>query len=150
MSTDNLTVMKALTQKMSWLEQNQKVLAENIANADTPGYAARELKPIDFKSMLQATTSRIPIARTGDGATAAVSTGVKATNPLHMSTGGTTSAQLPKNEKSREIYEAAPDGNSVILEEQLLKMNESFADHRLITNLYQKNIDMLKMSTKSQ
>jgi hypothetical protein len=69
------------------------------------------------------------------------------TNAAHMGSGGVTDPG-PESKKVRRNYETAPAGNAVVLEEQLLKMGENYADHRLMTNLYQKNIDMLKISVK--
>ena len=43
MTTDNLTLMQATIQKMRWNEVRQKVLSQNIANADTPGYKPQDI-----------------------------------------------------------------------------------------------------------
>ncbi|MEK8034634.1 flagellar basal body rod protein FlgB [Ideonella sp. DXS29W] len=55
-----------LTQKLDFHAQaltlraeRQRVIASNIANADTPGYQAREM---DFTTALQAATGRLPAA----------------------------------------------------------------------------------------
>src|SRR3546814_774303 len=45
---NSIPVFRMMQDKMSWLTQRQRVLAQNIANADTPGYGAEDLKPIDF------------------------------------------------------------------------------------------------------
>ena len=39
-----------LRERMSWLNARQDVLSQNVANADTPGYTARDLKPLDFET----------------------------------------------------------------------------------------------------
>jgi flagellar basal-body rod protein FlgB len=142
MTTQNLTVLNAMSQKMGWLEENQKVLAQNIANADTPGYRPQELKQLEFKDLLKTTTSKLSL---GTG-----SPGVAKTDAKHIDTNGSGQGQKLKESKQRDPYEVAPAGNAVILEEQLLKMNENYSDHRLITNLYQKNIDMLKTSVRDR
>jgi len=41
-----------LGQRMDWLGQRQKVLAQNIANADTPDYVPHDLKPQEFRRMV--------------------------------------------------------------------------------------------------
>ncbi|MHA1152522.1 MAG: flagellar basal body protein, partial [Alphaproteobacteria bacterium] len=38
---------------MEWLSQRQKVLADNIANADTPNYQPRDLNPSEFQRILR-------------------------------------------------------------------------------------------------
>src|SRR3546814_14076552 len=42
-----------LGKRMDWLGQRQKVLAQNIANADTPDYVPRDLKPQEFRRMVE-------------------------------------------------------------------------------------------------
>ncbi|MEH0069574.1 flagellar basal body protein [Pannonibacter sp. Pt2-lr] len=44
MSLTDLPMFRAIKSKMQWHQARQGVLAENVANADTPGYRARELK----------------------------------------------------------------------------------------------------------
>jgi len=137
MTTDNLTLLQAAIKKMHWHETRQKTLAANVANADTPGYQARDVAPLDFKSLLEKSSSPLSLS-------------MATSDPKHLSLGGASgsSAQHPaKVQKS--AYGASSTGNSVSLEEQLLKMNENYTDHRLTTSIYQKNIDMLKTSLKN-
>ena len=42
-------------QRMDWLATRQKVLSENIANASTPDYKAKDIKDIDFSKELAKT-----------------------------------------------------------------------------------------------
>jgi flagellar basal-body rod protein FlgB len=48
--------------------------------------------------------------------------------------------------KNREPYEVTPSGNSVVLEEQMMKLAENQMEYRLVTNLYKKNVSLLKMA----
>lgn len=141
MTTANLTLFQAITQKMGWDEQRQKVLAENIANADTPNYRPNDLVSPDFKSLLGQTTSSIALS----GGSSEVNMAV--TNAGHIDPTGThVSASGPdaKEKMQRKTYETAPAGNAVVMEEQLLKINQTVMDHRLMSNLYQRNISMLR------
>ncbi len=147
MGLDNLTVLNAMTSRMGWLEQNQKEISSNIANADTPGYVPRELKKQDFKHLLETSTSSVSLAGAGNGIS---DPGMNVTDRKHLTPAGQLAGSpQAKDAAQKKYYESAPSGNAVILEEQMLKMSENYADHRLMTNLYQKNIDMLKMSTKT-
>lgn len=138
MTTQDLNLVQAMVQRMNWMEQRQKVIAQNIANADTPNYQPQDLVKQDFRGLLGSSTSSASL------------TGVQlaSTNSQHV--GGSASPSDatydPKNQ--RKAYEVAPAGNAVVLEEQLLKMNENMTDHRFISNLYQKNIAMLKSTLK--
>lgn len=152
MTTQDLTVMKAMMQKMTWLEKNQKVVAQNIANADTPGYRPQAMNKIDFRNMLEATASRLNTGNNyGTPPAAVAAPGLAATQTGHMNLDGSLANKRNTREnQQKDPYEVAPAGNAVVLEEQLLKMSENYTDHRFISNLYQKNIDMMRMSIKGQ
>jgi flagellar basal-body rod protein FlgB len=142
MTTQDLTVLQAAISKMHWNEARQKVIAHNIANADTPGFTPMDIKPLDFKSLLGHSASSLPAAASGG-------VSLSTTNPMHISTsGGSGTSGVPAAKKDKNPYETSPSGNSVVLEEQLLKMNQNYTDHHLTTSIYQKNIDMLKDSVK--
>lgn len=143
MTTENLGLMQAITQKMGWNEQRQKVIAENIANADTPGYRPNDLVRADFKNLLEQSTSGLALSNGSSQVNMA------ATDSAHFDPSGSGlagSARDAAEKAQRKTYEVAPAGNAVIMEEQLLKMNETVMDHRMMSNLYQRNIKMLKLA----
>ena len=49
MNLPDVPLFSMLRERMTWLNQRQDVLSQNVANADTPGYVARDLKPLDFQ-----------------------------------------------------------------------------------------------------
>ena len=146
MAMQDLTLMSAMLKKMDWHEERQKIIAQNIANADAVGYRPMDMKPIDFKQLLGGSASPLSMSVAGSSGGAM---SMAATNATHF--GGDTMAaggqKLP-DYKQKEVYEVAPAGNAVILEDQLLRMNENYTDHAFVSNLYQKNIAMLKMALK--
>lgn len=114
---------------MGYLDQRQTVISQNIANADTPNYRPNDLKPMDFGSLLdkeQGTVSVRPLA----------------THPSHMPAPGQINE--PGSDEQESTYEVAPAGNSVIIEEQLVNANHNSMDFSLMTNLYQKNVTMIR------
>ena len=134
---NDLKLMEAMSRKMDYLEARQKTLAQNIANSDTPGARPMDIAEPDFKSLLGSSTSTLSLS----------SPHIAVTNSKHLGLGGTSVSGAKDTEKAqKKTYEVAPAGNAVVLEEQLLKMNENYTDHRFITNLYQKNVDMLQKS----
>jgi len=148
MTTQNLTLLNAMVQKMDWVEERQKIIAQNIANADTPAYRPQDLTPLNFKTMLADVGKKTTLNSTVSGPALA---GLATTNSAHLSLGGASAtADGAQKHEQKKTYEVAPAGNAVVLEEQVLKMNENYTEHRFITNLYQKNIDMLKLAIKSQ
>ena len=124
MTTQDLTLMSAMLRKMDWLEERQKVIAQNIANADTPGYRPQDVKPIDFKELLGGSASKLSLSV---GSADAGSSPLAMTQPDHIAadTLGGDKQEVPTSAQ-KHPYEVAPAGNAVILEEQLLKMNENF------------------------
>ena len=147
MTTQDLTLMQAAIQKMHWHEGRQKVLAQNIANADTPLYTPQDITPLDFKGLLESSTSKLSLSGTTGGNAGHLTT----TDAKHLGSGRTSGSYRQVSEKNQKNpYETSPSGNGVILEEQLLKMNKNYADHRLTTTIYQKNVDMLKAAIRSQ
>ncbi len=127
MDLSRLKVFNMLTTRMNWLNERQRVLAQNVANADTPDYIARDLAPPDFKAALRRTESRL---------------GMAATSRAHMAGSGAPVPATAKPEKQE--FETTPTGNAVVLEEELMKAAESRGEYELIVNLYTKQVGMLK------
>ncbi|MGB4056460.1 MAG: flagellar basal body rod protein FlgB [Alphaproteobacteria bacterium] len=135
MTTQNIALFKALGSKMDYLSQRQRVISQNIANADTPDYKPQDLKPVDFGTVLKSVTQSGSVT-------------INATNPMHVGFEGKVAD--PKEAKQKQVYEVAPDGNSVIMEEQMLNSNQTIMDYNLMTSLYQKNIQMMKIAIGAQ
>lgn len=131
MSMLNIPLFQAMNAKMTYLGHQQKVLAENIANADMPGYRAKELSPMDFAAVLKQTA----------GGQQGAANQMAATKPGHV--GAATSSQQVKVIEAKSIYEVAPNENSVVIEEQMVKANEAAMEYNLITNLMRKQIGMV-------
>ncbi len=138
MSMNNLPLMKALAAKMDYLYKRNEVISQNIANADTPGYQSRDLTKVDFGSVLK--------SMTGDNKIAPVH--IEQTNPLHMP--GPNAVRSAKDPKDKLTYEVAPDGNGVIMEEQMVKAGQTQIDYNLMTNLLRKQSMMMKIALGRQ
>ena len=129
MDMSKLAVFRMTTGKMSWLAERQRVLSQNIANSDTPEYKPRDMKEVDFRNLVKQSSRGVALNRT---------------HKSHMSLGSERFKFEIKN--SRDIYETAPSGNAVILEQQLIKNAETVTDYQLMTNLYRKHVSMFKMA----
>ena len=107
-----------LERKLNWVSARQHVVAQNISNADTPGYRPRDLAP--FSAALDA-FSVSPVR----------------TNPLHLAGYTPTGAtQLPA------VTERAPDGNAVGLEDQLTKVADNENMQAVTGNLWKTYMGM--------
>ncbi len=136
MTTKNLTVIDATIQGMKHAEMRNTVIAKNIANADTAGYKAQDIKALDFKSILKNTSSTGSIS-------------AATTNSKHLTSGGGSSLSGKVIARDvKDTYEVSPTGNSVVLEEQLMNMQENFIDHRLYSTIYKRQMQMLERSIK--
>jgi flagellar basal-body rod protein FlgB len=123
-------VLGMLRERMSWLNARQNVLSQNVANADSPGYLARDLKPIDFEDEMRRATS------------GASSNGLVTTDPRHMTISavqdaGYAGADAPDTE-------ANPTGNTVSLESEMIKVADTQAQYQAATNLYSKALSMMR------
>jgi flagellar basal-body rod protein FlgB len=130
MDFSKITVLSAMKKRLAWLGQRQEVLAQNIANADTPGQKAKDLDAPDFKRLVGRENRHITIRRT---------------NKSHL-TGGFKAPRDFTEKETRKPYETAPAGNAIILEEQMMKLGKTSADHKLMTELYKKHLNMFRIA----
>lgn len=124
-------LFQTIKQRLAWLGQRQAVLARNVANADTPGFRPRDLRP--FGPAALAAEARPPVAMT-------------ATRPAHL-TGRRRESSAFAERIERKPYETAPAGNAVVLEEQMAKLNHTAVSHRLASELYRKHLGMINTAT---
>lgn len=127
MDLSNLGLFKLMSRKMDWLTQRQEVISQNVANADTPEYKGRDLKPFNFRDALADSRRLTPTA----------------TSPTHLQ-GTVPAGGSNKEQRVRNPYETAPDGNNVVVEEQMIKLSQTSMDYQTITNLYRKQVGLLK------
>jgi len=122
-------ILTALTQKMAWLNRRQRVLAQNVANADTPNYVPRDLEQPDFKALLKtAGSGRLKMLATTPGHVAGVAGGTEFLG------------------KRDDVKERSPNGNSVDLTEQMMKMGKTQMDYSITSNLYRKQINLIRLA----
>ena len=114
MDPTDIGLFRLAERKLAWAGQRQQVLAQNVANASTPGYQARDVGP--FAQALA-----------GSAASLAV------TDPSHMQP--SPAAGPLRHVRPRE---RAPDGNAVSLEEQLTKVADTASTQEMVANLYRK------------
>jgi flagellar basal-body rod protein FlgB len=127
MDLGNIPLFKAMMSRMSWLTERQQVLAQNVANADTPAFKAKDLKAQTFKEMLAGSSANhLTLA---------------ATQPNHLA--GVGPALAFKSVADRNA-ETSPSGNSVSIEDQMLKVSSTANEFQMTTSLYRRQIGMLK------
>ncbi len=105
--------------RLAWIDRRQGLLAQNIANANTPGYVAKDLQP--FAKML---TQALP--------------DMAQTNPMHL----TGASSVGRVDPMLRPAERAPDGNAVSVEDELTKVADTDNAHGLVTALYRKYMSL--------
>ncbi len=127
MDIGQIPLFAALSKRMSWLTARQTVLAENVANANTPGYSAKDLKELDFKSLIGNSPGSGPLRLAAD-------------KPGHIA------PTVPNNPTPVVTISDGKslDGNGVSLESEMMKVSTNAADYSVITAIYKQNISMIK------
>jgi flagellar basal-body rod protein FlgB len=137
MSLTQAPLFKLISARMSWLAQRQVVLGQNLANADTPNYRPKDLREADFARLTEGYSgraSRMTVART---------------DPAHLEGAPPVRVGLTGREVDSN-YETTPDGNAVILEEQMAKASQTALDYQLTSNLYRKYLGMIRLALGAQ
>jgi flagellar basal-body rod protein FlgB len=70
------------------------------------------------------------------------------TSAQHMTAGGGSAYRI-ETKTNNELYEVSANGNGVILEEQLMNLSNTNVQYQLTTNIYKKQIGMLRMALAS-
>lgn len=133
MSFPDLPLIGMLKTRMRWLESRQKLLAENVANAETPGYRERDLKTLSFAELVSRGRGEGP-------------RGAGVTDPRHIP----IAALDPGRFGAARVgtFETTPDGNSVVLEDQMMRVAENQQEYQVATMLYTKSLNLLKMAAR--
>ncbi len=121
MDLTDIGLFQLAEQKLAWVGQRQQVLAQNVANASTPGYQPRDVPA--FAKVLAGVTPALAV-----------------TDPMHIQLASNSgmSIQAPRPR------ERAPDGNAVSLEDQLTKVADAASTQELVLNLYRKYQGMFR------
>ena len=139
MEPGDIPIFSMLKSRLGYLSDRQKVIAENIANANTPHYRAHDLKPFDFASHMSAARGQAANPATPPAGVMAVS------EPGHMQPRNAAAGVKTVNTKDSE---ETLDGNGVVLEDEMVKLTDTRMDYDAAVSFYQKSLDMLKLATR--
>ncbi len=125
MPISDIPIFSMLRTRMHWHQDRQRLLAENVANADTPKFQPRDLAP----PKLDPTRPAVPLLA------------LARTSPSHLaSASGDTPFQLDR----RGEFEVRPAGNAVSLEDEMLKIANNQMDYQTATALYSRGLGLIK------
>ena len=126
-----IPLMSMMVGKLAWLSERGEVLAQNVANADTPNYRAKDLARISFSQEL----ARERRLSGGVGQP-------RRTNAQHLQ--GSKSVRTFEIEDRPNKTESKLNGNTVGIEQQLISVGETQSEFQLTISLYRKHLDMLR------
>jgi flagellar basal-body rod protein FlgB len=130
MAISDIPIFSMLRTRMQWHQQRQQVLAENVANADTPNYRPKDLVEPNF-AMTPPGLPPLQLARTDAGHIAGF--------------GGDTTFRGNPNQ-----YQVRPAGNSVNLEDEMIKVASNQMDYQAATQLYTRSLGLIKTAIGSK
>jgi flagellar basal-body rod protein FlgB len=130
MPVSDLPIFSMLRTRMQWHQERQRVLAENVSNADTPNFRPKDLKPLDFGAQAQAAAGQ------GRGQVALAST-----DPAHITgSAGTSTFATDRPNK----YDVRPAGNAVNLEDEMMKVASNQMDYQAAISLYSRSMGLFR------
>jgi flagellar basal-body rod protein FlgB len=127
MGIPDIPILSMLRTKMAWHQARQRVLAENVANADSPAFRPHDLVQPTFDRRTPPVSGGISLVRTSEDHLAGVNTG--GGGPRSQTAGG---------------YEIRPTGNAVSLEDEMMKVAANQMDFQAATALYTHSLNLLK------
>lgn len=126
MGIADIPILSMLRSRMEWHQERQRVLAENVANADTPNYRPLDLAPPNFRDAL--TAGPVTLARD---------------NPGHIAADGGNEGFSAQNEPH---YEVRPGGNAVNHEDEMMRVASNQMDFDAAANLYSRSLALIKLA----
>jgi flagellar basal-body rod protein FlgB len=128
MAMSDFPILSALRTKMQWHQERQRVLSENVSNSDTPNFRPRDMVDLKFDSNGKPADSTTQLA-------------MIRTSSTHIAA-GPNAETVGQNRKSG--FQTRPAGNSVNLEDEMLKLSANQMDYAAVTSLYSKSLHLLK------
>jgi flagellar basal-body rod protein FlgB len=133
MNLPDIPMLSMLRERMSWLSARQNTLSQNVANVDTPGYTAQDIKPLSFEDLLK---------KSQEMQSSGAASGLAVDDPRHIQI-------QPQNTSDFTGYDAPdvesnPSGNSVSLEAEMIKVSDTQSQFQAASNLYAKALSMMR------
>lgn len=118
---NSIDILKMASAMARHAAERHQVLSQNIANADTNGYKAKDLEPFaQAYARMTRQENTAPSAQNGPSAWRA------------------ETVTLPGA--------ASPNGNNVSIEDQMMRTVETQQQHEAATAIYRKSMNILRMS----
>ncbi len=136
----NRDPLPALEKAMAFTEARHRVIVENIANADTPGYRAKQLDAAAFQEALAKA-----LARRKEDPSGVLE--LPASREFHTGPDGRL-VVTPTEEPPENIL--FHDGTNSRLERQMAMLAENALMHRTLTELMRNRFDSLQQAIRGR
>ena len=130
MGITDIPILSMLRTRLDWSQARQRVLADNVANADMPNFRGRDLAPLKFDDPPLVAPTAVP--------------GITLTRTASSHMEGVGLSQSPFASKNAPVYEMRPAGNAVNLEEEMMKVAANQMDFQTATALYTRSLNLIK------
>ena len=127
MAITDIPLFSMLRTRMHWHQERQRLLAENVSNADTPKFRPRDLAPPQFDHLMRPGVAPVALTRTEN---------------RHFAAAGGTASRFEAARANG--YEVRPAGNAVNLEDEMIKVAANQMDYQAATTLYTRSLGLLK------
>jgi flagellar basal-body rod protein FlgB len=125
MPLSDVSIFSMLRTKLHWHQERQRLLAENVANADTPEFKPSDLAPLTFDASPRG-VAPVSLLRT---------------SVAHLaSSKGADTFGL----RSGDNFDVVPTGNAVSLEDEMMKIAANQMDFQAATTLYTRGLGLIK------
>ncbi len=135
MTLDDIPLFSTLKSRLGYLTDRQNLIAENVANADTAGYAPRDLSPFTVPG--------------SDGSGQLTMAPVQG-NPAFLTAPGMAMIGAATwKAKTTPDSETTVNGNQVVLEEEMMKMTDARMNYETALGFYQKSMSMIQLALRT-
>lgn len=142
MNLAEIPLFAMLRGRLGYLSERQKVIAQNVANADTARYVPEDLKPFSFDAKMEQ-QKKLQMTAVGGASMMA------ATQAGHMTPPGQRRGLgAPYKSIKSPDSETTLNGNAVVLEEEMIKMSEARMNYDAAISFYQKSMSLLRMAAR--
>jgi flagellar basal-body rod protein FlgB len=121
----DIPIFSMLRTKLQWHQERQRLVAENVANADMP-----EFKPSDLAA-----------PKFGVEASAVAPVALVRTSPAHLASADDAASFELQHGGS---FDVVPTGNAVTLEDEMMKVAANQMDFQAATALYTRGLGLIK------
>jgi flagellar basal-body rod protein FlgB len=126
LAVTDLSIFSMLRTRMQWHQERQRLLAQNVANVDTPNFKPQDLAPLKPE---RADTAMQPVT-------------LQRSQPGHIVADGGVSGRSQAERLGN--FAARQSGNVVHLEDEMIKVAANQMDYQAATTLYSRSLGLIK------